>query len=243
MKKAIILGIFAIAAISFWSCSKEAPSKDSAQIAKEALEQVKEAPTLESASIEDLMATWANKSIQLDTEKPTFKQFVASICAQHPEFIGNYETLRYLSDEAGYKGTDKYEVNDNKESNFIKFAPKVNDKELTDPADTIKCVVSYQTWEFDNGKQLVGVLYQRNEDYLVNFYEFLPLKKELKPNTVFADNVQHNINKAVQYGYKDVIFTGGLNIEFVKQKDGKETYYYDHWNGKNFEHVVHESTR
>ena len=41
MKKAIFLGIFAIAAISFWSCSKEVPVKDTAEFAKEALDQMK----------------------------------------------------------------------------------------------------------------------------------------------------------------------------------------------------------
>ena len=118
MKKALLLGILAVSAISFWSCSKEeATGKESSQIAKEALESIKEKPTPESLDIETIQASW-EKKINVDTENGTFKQFVAYICAQHPQFYGNYEILRYLSDEKGYSN-DKYNITDEKDKDFI----------------------------------------------------------------------------------------------------------------------------
>ena len=248
MKKALLLGILAVGAISFWSCSKEeASGKESAQIAKEALESVKDKPTPESLDIEMLQASWAKKAINVETENGNFKQFVAYICAQHPQFYGNYEILRYLSDEKGYSN-DKYEIKDEKDKDFIKFSPKEDftfkDKsEIKNPTDTIFGSVTFQTWEYDNGQKVVGVLYQRYHDYLINFYNYSPKNKELQPNQKFFESVQHHIDRAVLFNYKKVLLTGGSNIEFVKQKENKEEYYFDHWDGSGFQNVTVQNVR
>lgn len=248
MKKALLLGILAVSTISFWSCSKEeASGKESSQIAKEALESIKEKPTPESLDIETIQATWEKKNINVDTENGNFKQFVAYICAQHPQFYGNYEILRYLSDEKGYSN-DKYNITDEKDKDFIKFSPKeditLKDKsEIKNPSDTIYGSVTFQTWEYDNGQKIVGVLYQRYHDYLINFYNYSPKNKELQPNQKFFQDVQHHIDRAVLFHHKKVLLTGTSNIEFVKLTDGKEEYYCDHWDGSGFQNVTTKKYR
>ena len=66
MKKALFFGILAIAAISFWSCTKEEPVKDGAQIAKEALEKVKEAQIADTLDILTIDSIWGNESFPID---------------------------------------------------------------------------------------------------------------------------------------------------------------------------------
>lgn len=247
MKKALFLGILAIAAISFWSCTKEEPVKDGAQIAKEALEKVKEAQIADTLDILTIDSIWGNESFPIDIAEPNFKQFVAVICAQHPQFKANYQLLRYLADEKGYDAAkEKFVVEDINENEYIKIgtAPEEKDeKEKAESKENSSCSVSYYRWKYTNDKDLIGVLYEIDGTYLVHFYDFTITKKALESNFTHAQNINHHIDLAGRAGFKDVVFPkdGGLRVKYMKEKDNVKSYFFDHWDGAEFKYTSVET--
>lgn len=237
MKKALFLGIFAITAISFWSCTKEEPSKDSTQIAKEALEKVKEAPTMDTLTIAKMDTTWLDDAFQVDTDKPTFKQFVAATCAYRPQFFANYQVLRYLSDEKAYDGSkDNFVIEDGNDNDYLKFA---NNTKETDIAKLDSGTISstYKIWQHDKGGKIFGVMYERKGDFVVIFYDFDPAKKLFSANYALTELVNKDLKRAKRDEYKEVVLSeSGSNIEFVKVEDKVEKAICDRWDGTTFKY-------
>ncbi len=237
MKKALLLGILAIGAISFSSCTKEDPGKDSVQIAKEALEKTKESPSLDTLSIAKIDSLWLDDIIPLGTSKPTFKQIVAAISGHRPLFFGNYQVLRYLSDEQGYDGSkDGFTIEDKSDNEYLRFtnlAPGKEEKDLEEGT----CSSTYRTWHHDNGGKFYGVLYERKGDYLVIFYDFDPAKQQLIANYNTTQLVNKDLNRAKRDEFSKVVFpASGSNIEFVKLEDKVEKAICDRWDGSAFKY-------
>lgn len=240
MKKAIFLGIFAIAAIGFWSCSKDVPTKDGAQMAKEALEKMKEQPPVDTLNVELIDTTWVFADITLPTKKPDFKQIVAAICAERPQSMAYYQLLRYLSDEKGFDGKkDNFVITDKSEDEYIRCANFTNEIER---ADSNARAVTIHTWKYDKGGRLIGVLYEKSNDKTILFYQFQD--GSLIPNAQLAAVVNRDRDLARRSEFYEVVFPiQGTSIEYIKHKEGAEEILTDRWDGSTFKYVATPTKR
>jgi hypothetical protein len=252
MKKALILGIIAIATLGFSSCNGD-KGKDSSQIAKEALEALKNAPketpaadakdakdakkdkdakeVEESSGIAEIDEACLTDELQLTTNRPTIKDFMATFCAKYPFFKGNEMMLRYLADEAGYKDNSEFFIKINEENGYLQSGT----------GEQYSSTTTGRVWNLGNGHKLVGIVLDHptegdNQERLVTFYSFDPETMKMSPDL--------NVNTALGEAMKCMIGDFGIllpqagdNIEFTQideKENNKEKVFFVRWKNGTF---------
>lgn len=232
MKKALLLGVIATAAMAFTACTDKKVDAPADDFTMEQL-QAEEArcDTIQESGLDLMSSTWSGMVIPVSAGDVNVKTLMRAFCKNYLDFKGNRKMMRYLLDEQGFNAEkDSFTVDAPAGADFMKVATTAE----------LSSATTGKVWTCQDGHKMLGVLMEQfveapnRPERVVAFFDFDPSKRELVPNP----NVAQKVAKAMDciYGQLTMVFpVEGNNIEMLEYTDAKDSLSYKiHFDGSSF---------